>query len=137
MEQKVQLNFQINPSSGEPIYKQLIEQINRLILSGFLKAGDGLPSVRQAASSLEVNPMTISKAYSLLESNGLLERRRGRGMVVAENHTKPQTIAKRLEKISPILEEAAAQARQLNIPKNEIFQKVLKIYLRASMKSRC
>jgi len=127
MAQKVHLNFQINPSSGEPIYKQLIEQINRLILSGFLKAGDGLPSVRQAASSLEVNPMTISKAYSLLESNGLLERRRGRGMVVAENHTKPQNMGRRLEKITPVLAEAAAQARQLNIPKKELLQKLAEL----------
>jgi len=127
MEKQVYLNFQINPSSGEPIYKQLIEQINRLIYSGFLKAGDGLPSVRQTASSLEVNPMTISKAYSWLESNGLLERRRGMGMVVAENHTKPQNMDKRLEKITPILSEAAYQARQLNIPQKELLQKLAEL----------
>ena len=62
------LLFQLSPSSGEPIYRQLIAQIKRMIASGQLKAGEYLPSVRQLATDLEVNPMTISKAYGFLES---------------------------------------------------------------------
>jgi len=116
------LLLQINPSSGEPIYKQIIDQINRLIMSGFLKAGDELPSVRNVAQTLEVNPMTISKAYGILEALGILERLRGKGMIVAHNQTNKQSLSDRLEMIRPILTEASSQARQLDLPAKEILK---------------
>ncbi|MFC1725655.1 GntR family transcriptional regulator [candidate division KSB1 bacterium] len=121
MENQVSLPFQINPSSGTPIYKQIIEQVNRLVISGFLKAGDELPSVRQVAEKLEVNPMTISKAYSMLEATGVLERIRGKGMIISEQK-KDKSLDKRLELLRPILFEAAAQANQLSIPKEVILK---------------
>jgi len=116
------LLLQINPSSGEPIYKQIIDQINRLIMSGFLKAGDELPSVRNVAQTLEVNPMTISKAYGILEALGVLERLRGKGMIVANNQTNKKSLSDRLEMIRPILTEASSQARQLDLPAKEILK---------------
>ena len=64
--------FSINPNSGEPIYRQLTEQIKRMVAGGQLKTGDELPSVRELAAQYAVNPMTISKAYSLLEAEGVL-----------------------------------------------------------------
>jgi GntR family transcriptional regulator len=76
--------FKITPSSGVPIYKQLVSQIARMVLNSYLKSGEHLPSVRQVASDLEVNPMTVSKAYGLLEERGYLVRLRGKGMVVAD-----------------------------------------------------
>jgi len=69
--------FNISPSSGVPIYKQLFNQIERMVLSGYFAQGDTLPSVRQVAADLEVNPMTVSKAYGLLEERGYLTRLRG------------------------------------------------------------
>ena len=81
--------FTLNPQSGIPIYKQLIDQVRLLIAGGQLKAGTELPSVRELALSHAVNPMTISKAYSLLEAEGLLERQRGKPMTVASQaHSK-------------------------------------------------
>jgi len=74
--------FSVNPSSGVPIYRQLIEQVLGLIASGRLRAGDELPSVRQLGAVLSVNFMTISKAWSRLEADGVVLRERGRGMVV-------------------------------------------------------
>ena len=75
--------FILNPNAGEPIYRQLVEQIRRLIAGGQLRPGTEMPSVRELASNNAINPMTISKAYSLLEAEGLLERQRGKPMVVA------------------------------------------------------
>lgn len=111
--------FHISPG-GAPIYRQLIDQIDRMLAAGDLCAGDELPSVRQLAGHLEVNPMTISKAYSLLEEKGRLERRRGRGMVVAEQYEKPRSEGDRLQLLEPALEELIAQARELKLPANTV-----------------
>jgi len=128
MDNRISLLFQIKPSSGIPIYKQLVDQINRLVMSGYLKAGDELPSVRQIAGYFEVNPMTISKAYSLLEATGVLERIRGKGMIVASTKKNIKDLKKRLELIRPVLAEAISQANQLAIPKDiliKIFTELL------------
>jgi GntR family transcriptional regulator len=71
--------FVIQPASAEPIYRQLVEQLRRLIASGQLAVGELLPSVREMAGFHAVNPMTVSRAYSLAENEGLLERLRGKG----------------------------------------------------------
>lgn len=120
--------FKIEPSSGIPIYRQVIDQVTRLVASGVLKPGDELPSVRQVASEYEVNPMTISKAYSILEATDVLERLRGKGMIVAHNSGGVQTMPERLEQLMPALQEAANQATQLAIPKEkaiELFREIL------------
>ena len=74
----------IDPSSGVPVYRQLMDQVKFHIASGLLKPGDELPSTRALSSQLGVNPMTISKAYSYLERDGVVERRPGRPLVVKE-----------------------------------------------------
>jgi GntR family transcriptional regulator len=122
MNDKINILFTIQPSSGIPIYKQIIDQVNRLVISGFLKPGDEIPSVRQVASNFDVNPMTISKAYSLLEATGVLERIRGKGMIVASNQDGDQSLKKRLEMIQPSLKEAAIQANQLGLPKEKVIK---------------
>ena len=69
--------FSLNVASGIPIYRQLIDQIKQAIRMKLLLAGEQLPSVRTLASSLQINPMTISKAFSQLEIEGVLIRKRG------------------------------------------------------------
>ena len=132
--EKTPLPFQIKPGSGIPMYRQIIEQVRRLIASGALSAGDELPSIRQAAGYYEINPMTISKAYSLLEAAGVLERVRGCGMIVAAEQPGELSLKKRLELLRPALREAAAQARQLNISK-ETALKTLSEYMEESNES--
>lgn len=107
--------FTVTTGSSEPIYRQLVGQVQRLVAGGQLAAGDELPSVREVAERLAVNPMTVSKAYSLLETAGVLERRRGLGMVVAESHDKRRPLAERLELLRPTLERAAEETAQLEI----------------------
>jgi GntR family transcriptional regulator len=113
---------QINTGSPEPIYRQLIEQVRRRVAAGQLKAGDEIPSVRELAQALAVHPMTISKAYSLLEADGVLERRRGLSMVVAAQHQGARPTADRIELLRPTLTQAAAEARQLELPKAQALQ---------------
>jgi GntR family transcriptional regulator len=122
MDNRIALLLQINPSSGVPIYRQLMEQIHRLVASGALQAGDELPSVRQVAGQFAVNPMTISKAYSLLEALGVLERVRGKGMIVASDQSATRSLKKRIDLIQPILQEVAIQANQLSLPKESVLQ---------------
>jgi len=107
--------FLLNPNAGEPIYRQLVEQIRRLIASGQLQPGAEMPSVRELASSHALNPMTISKAYSLLEAEGLLERQRGRPMTVANQLYSREDESHRLQLIQPQLQLLIQAARQLQL----------------------
>ncbi len=121
--------FSINTGSTEPIYRQLVEQLRRRVASGQLVAGQEIPSVRELAQALAVHPMTISKAFGLMEAEGLLERRRGLSMVVAAQHRRAQPSASRVELLRPSLERAAAEVRQLELPSAHVlalFEKILR-----------
>lgn len=119
--------FTVTTGSTEPIYRQLVGQVERLVAGGQLAAGDELPSVREVAEQLAVNPMTVSKAYSLLEMAGLLERRRGIGMVVADSHDKRRPLTERLELLRPTLERAAKETAQLEIDHDIALQQFAKM----------
>ncbi len=117
--QATSLYLQVSPSSGVPIYRQLMDQVRALIASGRLVEGDLLPSVRQVAQDLQVNQMTVSKAYSLLERDGVVERMRGQGMRV--NHKSPRgTVRERQNELRPLLEQAAAKAYQLGLTREQV-----------------
>jgi GntR family transcriptional regulator len=109
------MRFAIHPHSTTPIYRQIVEQIERQVAGGLLVAGAELPSVRAVAQEHAINPMTVSKAYSLLEARGLLVRLRGVGMVVAQ-------AAQHVEQVDPVallrpaLTSAAQVARELGVP---------------------
>jgi GntR family transcriptional regulator len=110
--------FSITPGSTEPIYRQLVEQVRRLVAGGQMAPGAELPSVREVAQALAVNPMTVSKAYGLLEAEGLLVRRRGLGMLVAERPAGGSGARSRAERaalLRPTLERAVREARELEL----------------------
>ena len=111
--------FQVSPASGIPIYRQLIDQVLARISSGRLEAGTLLPSVRRVAKELEINPMTVSKAYSLLEKDGVLELIRGQGMRVAERLPRG-TIEERRQELVPLLEQVVARAFHLALDRKDI-----------------
>lgn len=116
--------FTLNPNSGIPIYRQLMEQIRRMIAGSLLKPGDALPSVRELAMTHAVNPMTISKAYSLLEAEGLLERQRGKAMIVASGLRRRESKAQRLKLLEPVLDQLVTAARQLELDKQDVLHAV-------------
>lgn len=121
------MHLTINPSSGIPIYKQICDQLERMIINKSLVTNSFVPSVRQLALELEVNPMTISKAYSLLEERGFLLRLRGKGMAVAainnvkNNEEKAQIFN---ESIQSLIIEAAQMGLSLNELKQLIENKL-------------
>lgn len=119
--------FLIATGSSEPIYRQMIEQLRRQILGGQVRAGDAMPSVREVATALGVNPMTVSKAYSLLEGDGWLARRRGMGMVVAERESQFEQAESRLELIRPSLEKVALESQQLKLQPKAVVQLLTQI----------
>lgn len=114
--------FILDPHSGVPIYRQLTDQVRRLVASGSLAPGDALPSVRDLAREHAVNPMTISKAYSQLEAEGLLEHQRGRAMTVAGRRTKPRSLDTRLAQIDAQVAQLTLAARQLQLTKSQLVE---------------
>src|SRR5262249_20482641 len=111
--------FEINPTSGVPIYRQIVDQVHALVAGGTLRAGDLLPSVRQVARDADVNPMTVSKAYSRLETEGVVRRVRGQGMEVlppAQNGSVDQ----RKQQFRETIEPALHRARQLGLNRTQI-----------------
>lgn len=121
----------VYPGSAEPIYAQLIGQVRRLIAGGQLKAGDRLPSVREIATSLTINPMTVSKAFTVLEAEKLLRRVPGVAMIAAEHHAEAMAEQPRLEMLQPSLERAADEARQLQLPTTRVRWLFMSILVRA------
>ena len=112
--------FILNPQSGIPIYRQLLEQVRRMVASGQLSPGTALPSVRELAVQHAVNPMTISKTYAMLETEGLLERNRGKPMTVAGQGRAASSASKRLQQVEPLLDQLVLAARQLQLTEPEL-----------------
>ena len=116
--------FSLNPASGIPIYRQLMEQVRRMVASNQLKPGDALPSVRELALLHAVNPMTISKAYSMLEAEGLLERQRGKAMTIALQHHARENKTARLQHLQPAIDQLVMAAHQLELGTEDVVKAV-------------
>jgi GntR family transcriptional regulator len=118
--------FILQPSSGVPIYLQLIQQVRRMVASGQLTPGTELPSVREVATLYTVNPTTISKAYSLLENEGLLQRNRGKPMTVATGRRTAVSLTQRLRQVESQVDALVLAARQLELQATELCQFIAK-----------
>jgi len=127
--------LQIDHHSGQPIYRQVAEQIRRQILAGQLAEGEQLVSVRDLAGQLKVNPMTISKAYGLLEAEGLLERRRGVGLFIARVRPERKSAGKS-QLLEQILAKAVAAAVQFDIPEEEVHEITQRLFERYGVSIR-
>jgi GntR family transcriptional regulator len=101
--------FSIDLHSGVPVYRQLIDQVRSGIASGSLTAGDQLPTVRQLAVDLAINPNTVMRAYRELELGGLLETHQGTGTFIA-NKKLEKNSAERERQLAQMAGEFAARA---------------------------
>ena len=117
----------VDPHSGVPVYRQLMDQIKFHIASGMLGPGDELPSTRTLSAELGVNPMTISKAYSFLEKEDVIERRPGRPLIV-----KPADPAdlddRRMEQVKQSLAGSVTVVKQLGVASEDavkLFEELL------------
>jgi GntR family transcriptional regulator len=117
----------IDPNSGVPVYRQIVEQVRFQVTAGVAVAGDELPSTRVLSQELGVNPMTVSKAYVLLEDEGVVTRRPGLPLVVSAR-TPAVADAAKVAQLSSMLAAPAAAAQQIGISDDdaiEIFRQVL------------
>jgi GntR family transcriptional regulator len=108
----------VDPHSGVPVYRQLMDQIKFHVASGLLGPGDELPSTRSLSAELGVNPMTISKAYSYLEIEDIVERRPGRPLVVKDLGEGAMR-DRRVEQLRLSLATTATMVKQLGLTSEE------------------
>src|SRR5246500_741969 len=101
--------FLLDLHSGVPAYRQIIDQVRGALASGALVAGDQLPTVRQLAVDLAINPNTVARAYRELELGGLLETHQGTGSFIA-NKKLQKNSAERERQLSQMAGEIAARA---------------------------
>ena len=125
------MDLDIQPQSTTPLYRQIMDQVRVRVAAGLLRPGDPLPSVREVASRHAINPMTVSKAYSLLRAEGLLDQARGQGMVVAgaaeagmSPEAGPAPLAERVALLAPVLDQVVSQSRQLALPPDEVLRQL-------------
>ncbi len=111
----------LNFKSGKPVYLQLVDQVKAAAASGALKAGDALPSIRPLAEELRVNRNTIAKAYTELESQGVIETVAGKGCFVRANHS-PFKKEVRLKLLAQTIDDLVVQAHHLQVDKSEFLR---------------
>ena len=85
------IHFRLDPRSGVPPYRQLVDQVRQMVSLGLLRAGDQLPPVRVVMRQITINPNTVHRAYRALEAEGLVEGRQGRGTFVLDVQIPPTT----------------------------------------------
>ena len=120
----------IDPAAAAPIWRQIEEGMRRLVASGALPEGSAVPSVRELARELRINPATVSKAYQLLTADGALEVRRGEGTFVA---ARPEgaVAAERDRLLAEGAERFVETARSMGVSKSEAKAVVSAVWDRA------
>src|SRR5437773_10998382 len=112
--------FRPNPSSGVPIYLQLMEQVKHAIETGALRQGDQLPGIRPLAEELVMNPNTVAKAYRELEHEGVIELRHGAGAFVSAQAKGRKPAADRVRSAQPIVAGTIEKLRDRGLSDDEI-----------------
>jgi GntR family transcriptional regulator len=110
--------LQINFKSGMPVYLQVVDQIKAAAASGTLRTGEPLPSIRPLAEDLRVNRNTIAKAYTELESQGVIETIPGKGCFIKPNNS-PLKKEVRRKLLTEEIDQLIVQAHHLQIPPAE------------------
>lgn len=111
----------IDKKSHRPFYEQLVIGIKEDILQGILEPGDQIPSVREMAKILLMNPNTISKAYKVLESEQVLVTVKGKGTFVKQVESRPRDL-RRIEELQQQFNELVIEAKHLQVTETEIKQ---------------
>ena len=115
------LHFKIDPHSGVPVYRQLMDQIRYYISSGVLNVGDRLPSIREMSRALSINPTTVQKAYNELVHIGVIEMSRGIGAHVSD-HTLKMTMREKEKVIRTLADQLAVEASQLKVTAERVLE---------------
>ena len=101
--------FRVNPSSGIPLYKQLMEQVKHAVETGALRDGEQLPTIRRVAEDLVMNPNTVVRAYRELEHEGVVDLKHGSGAFIKESAGgRARVIRKAQAVVQPVIERLVA-----------------------------
>jgi len=115
------INFTLDPVNGTPIYRQIIQQIEYAILSGRMKNGDKLPTIRSLAVDLKTNPNTIARAYGELEIRGILETQVGSGTYISDKKPEKQDDSLN-RKIREVVGRFVQELRSLGVENKELIK---------------
>jgi len=125
--------FALNLHSGVPVYRQLMDQVRAAMASGTLASGDQLPTVRQLAVDLEINPNTVMRAYRELELGGLLETHQGTGTFISEKKVEKKS-AERERQLNQMVEEFAARAGAAGFKVEEVIERLTEMLPRPAQR---
>jgi GntR family transcriptional regulator len=117
------VHLQIDPHSGVPVYRQVMDQTKYYVASGVLRGGDQLPSIRELARALSVNPTTVVKAYSELQHEGVIEMRHGKGAFVADGAA-GLSAGERGKALRRLARQLAVEASQMGASADEVLRVV-------------
>ncbi len=120
--------WRVDPADSEPLFLQIVNSVKRAVATNRLRAGDRLPSVRELAKELVINPNTIAKAYQVLEAEGVTHSRRGAGTVVAERRVVLKAEERR-RRFAKALETSLVDAVHLGLSPAEI-RKIIDVALK-------
>ncbi len=127
--------FGLDPRSGVPVYRQIIDQVAGGLASGSLAVGDQLPTVRQLAVDLAINPNTVIRAYRELEIRGVLETQQGTGTFISQKKVQRDD-AERERRLSQLAGEFAARAGSEGFGVDEIIEQLRELQKDAGKKRR-
>jgi GntR family transcriptional regulator len=116
----------LNPQSGLPVYRQMIQQLKERIASGQVAPETQLPSVRDLSAELHINPLTVAKAYQFLERDGFVETRRGHGTFVVP--LKKLSAADQQKLIRPAVDQVVSEAVHLGLSETQLQQLIRQAY---------
>jgi GntR family transcriptional regulator len=120
---KPAFRIRLDLHTGVPVYRQIIDQVRGAIASGSLTAGDQLPTMRQLAVDLAINPNTVVRAYKELELGGLLETHQGTGTFISTKSI-PRAEAERERQLNQIAADAAARAGAAGFTVEELVEQL-------------
>lgn len=125
--------FSLDLHSGVPVYRQLIDQVRAGMASGALTAGDQLPTVRQLAVDLAINPNTVMRAYRELELGGLLETHQGTGTFISDKKLEKNS-EERERQLSQMVSEFAARAGASGLTVEDLIERLTELLPRPTQR---
>ena len=117
------LEFRLDPASGVPVYRQIIDQVLGGMATGVLRPGDQLPTVRQVAVDLAINPNTVQRAYREMEIRGVLETQQGSGTFISHQKVQRDEVERR-RRLSQLVSDFVARAGAAGFTVKELVEAI-------------
>ncbi len=116
------VEFKIDPESGVPIYLQIVQSIKNQVATGRLKPGEQLPTVRELASNMRINPNTVGRAYDLLDADSVITTQQGRGTFVRERPDQRHLARVHHDRLNSMIHDVLGNALSMGYTQAEIHQ---------------